>query len=74
MCPDTPIILVGTKSDLRSMTNEAITQQELKDQIANYDLSASCETSSKQWRDNNVKKAFYQAAKIACFNKYDDDI
>lgn len=30
VCPDTPIILIGTKSDLRNSTDNAVTLDELQ--------------------------------------------
>ena len=73
VCPDTPIILVSTKSDLRKNAATAITAQQLKAR-SESDFQGWCETSSKEWRDDNVKKAFYSAAKMACENKYDEDL
>ena len=73
VCPNTPILLVSTKSDLRQFANanETVSERELESQKQN-DFMDWRETSSKNWRnDDNVKKAFYQAANIAFLQKYD---
>ena len=67
---NTPIILVGTKSDLRAHTAQAISKQELLTKYANDDFASQCETSSRAWQDHNVNRAFNMAISTAYYNKY----
>ena len=60
VCPNTPIILVSTKSDLRvNASNQVTVSKEELEQKKLNDLQGWCETSSKAWQDDNVKKAFF---------------
>ena len=70
VCPTTPIILVGTKSDMRADAESPISTQELERAKQDYAFSAFCETSSKEWTDHNVNKAFLKAIQCAYFFKY----
>ena len=49
VCKETPIILVGTKTDLRSSTANPITRQMLQNKCDEMGLQAIVETSSKEW-------------------------
>jgi len=49
VCKETPIMLVGTKSDLRSVTAEPITLQDLQNKCDEMGMQAVVETSSKVW-------------------------
>ena len=48
-CPDQPIIMIATKSDLRAVATDALTLDELKCCVNLLDLQAVVETSSKEW-------------------------
>ena len=74
VCTDTPIILVGTKSDLRGASPQPITEAELKAKANEMGLQAVCETSSKLWQDHNVNRAFQTAIRTAYYNKYPNEI
>ena len=52
-------MLVGTKSDLRSVTANPVTLQDLQNKCDEMGLQAVVETSSKVWQDHNVNKAFH---------------
>ena len=49
VCKETRIMLVGTKSDLRSVTAEPITLQDLQNKCDEMGMQAVVETSSKVW-------------------------
>jgi len=70
VCNEAPIMLVGTKSDLRTVTAEPITLQDLKNKSDEMGLQAVVETSSKEWRDHNVNKAFHNAIRLGYYNRY----
>ena len=53
--------LVGTKSDLRDSSATPITPRELRFWEADLGLQGVCETSAKEWHDNNVEEAFNKA-------------
>ena len=73
VCPDAPIILVGTKADLRGNL-ETVTGQDLKQKSEDMGLQASCETSAKDWQDHNVNKAFLKAIRTGFYFKYPTDL
>ena len=70
VCKDAPIILIGTKSDLREASANPITQQDLENKANEQGFQAWCETSSKNWEDYNVNKAFLKAIRTGFLNKY----
>ena len=64
---------MGTKKDLR--THNDITLAELESKRVQQGLENVCETSSKEFRDDeNVSKAFRMAIRMAYYNKYPDDM
>ena len=74
VCPDTPIILIGTKSDLRGSVENPVTLNELQAKAREMGFQACCETSSKEWQDHNVNKAFQKAIRTGYLNKYPESI
>ena len=58
VCPDTPIILIGTKSDMMNVVANSITANDLQRKSDSEGLQGFCLTSSKAWQDHNVNKAF----------------
>ena len=66
VCPDAPIILVGTKSDLRV----EVSGSDLKQKSLELSLQAFCQTSIKNWRDKNVNTAFLKAIRTGFYHKY----
>ena len=71
---DAPILMIGTKSDMRSDDSEQCTPSDQLRQMSQE--SGFCdyiETSSKNWQDKNVMKAFQKAINIAYRSKYDED-
>ena len=73
ICPHSPIILVGTKSDLKSMP-DALTSPEMEKKSGDMGFQATMETSSKEWHDDNVNLAFQVAIRTAYFHKYPDEL
>ena len=67
-------MLVGTKSDLRSVTASPITLQDLKEKESEMGLQGVVETSSKEWQNHNVNKAFHAAIRLGYYNKYPDEL
>ena len=49
VCPDAPIILVGTKADLRGIPVDSVSGQDLKQKSDDMGLQDFCETSAKNW-------------------------
>ena len=74
VCKDIPIILVGTKSDLRADSANPISKQELQQKVKDEGLQGFCETSSKNWQDHNVSAAFMKAIRAGYYNKYPDEM
>ena len=70
---DAPIILMATKMDLRESINDAITGEEVKKKSKEMGFQGYHQTSSKEWEDFNVQKAFNNTIKVAIFNKYEGD-
>ena len=70
--PRAPILLVGTKKDMRSDSEGCIPKAELEQQSREMGFQGIVETSSKEWQDTNIKKAFNQAIKLAYYHKYPD--
>ena len=68
--PDAPIILVGTKSDLREYASSPITLDELRALQTQLGLQGVCETSAKEFSDNNVQKAFNKALTAGMYFAY----
>ena len=71
--PAKPIALILTKSDLAGECEEPITLEELREKSKQEGLQYAAETSSKQWEDHNVHKAFTKVLSIAYRNKYGDE-
>ena len=67
---DAPVVLVGTKSDMRDGEEDCLTKEDLDQQSIEHGFSDTLETSSKNWQDKNVKKAFNRAIKLAYYWKY----
>lgn len=74
VCKETPIILIGTKSDLRAVTANPITERDLQSKAEEMGLQATCETSSKVWQDHNINKAFHSAIRLGYYNKYPEEL
>ena len=64
--PDAPILLVGTKSDLQGPVTEA----NLRAKMQERGLTGVCLTSSKEYHDHNVNKAFQTAIRTGFYSKY----
>ena len=71
--PAKPIALILNKGDLASECEEPITLEELREKSTEEGLQYAAETSSKQWEDHNVHKAFTKVLSIAYRNKYGDE-
>ena len=76
VCPDTPILLIRTKQDLLEHLEEAdlVTDAMIEKKCREEALQGSESTSSKEWHDFNVHKAFVKAISTGYYNKYDEDI
>ena len=68
-----PILLIATKSDLASFSDDPITLSDLKKKNQQEGFQGFSRTSSKAWEDHNVHKAFTKALATALRLKYDDD-
>ena len=66
-----PMILVLTKSDLQEMCDNAVTYEMIKQAKDEQGLQGHCQTSSKEWNDFNVHKAFVRSICTAYFAKYE---
>lgn len=66
-----PIILILTKSDLEDAIDEPVKFEELKEVYEAESYQAAMKTSSKEWEDFNVHKAFNKTLTIAYLNKYE---
>ena len=75
--PDKPMILILTKSDMLSeelKESHYVTYEQVKTAKDTHGLQGCCQTSSKQWQDFNVHKAFVRTICAGYFNKYDDKL
>ena len=72
---DVPIIMLSTKKDLRDhlKAGETISSDEMKKAKKENGLIGLHDTTSKEWKDFNVHKAFNKSIKAAINYKYDDD-
>ena len=71
---EVPIVLIITKKDLRLIRpDETVSTDEFKEVKKRFNLTAMHETSSKDWEDFNVHKAFQKAIKTALDVKYGCD-
>ena len=70
VCPKSPILLVGTKKDKPMQ----ITEQQLREKVSAEGLQGQCMTSSKQYQDENVNKAFQYAIRLGYYFKYPQDL
>ena len=63
VCSQAPIILILTKSDLTGMVdeNDEVTFEMMKQKSQTGGFQGACQTSSKEWEDFNVHKAFTKA-------------
>ena len=71
--PAKPIALILTKSDLAGECEEPITLEELREKSTHEGLQYAAETSSKQWDDHNVHKAFAKVFSLAYRSNYGDE-
>ena len=71
---DVPIILVLTKSDLQEMCDDAVTYDMIKKAKDENGLQGHCQTSSKEWQDFNVHKAFVRTICTGYFAKYEEKL
>ena len=77
VCSDSPIILVGTKFDLRdenSSDNQSVSTILLKQKSKSLGCQAVCETSSKEYHNHNVSKAFQTAIRTGFYYKYPQEL
>ena len=58
ICPDIPIVLALTKSDLQDAVPDCVTEQELINKMERLGLQGAWVTSSDHWENFNVHKAF----------------
>ena len=68
-----PILLIMTKSDLAELSEEPITVPALKQKSIENGFQGYSKTSSKEWEDHNVHKAFTKALATALQAKYESD-
>ena len=72
-CPEKPILLVLTKSDLEEAIDDEdskVTFAQIRTAQKAHQLIGSSKTSSKEWNDFNVHKAFNKALTAAYKAKY----
>ena len=67
-----PILLVLTKSDLIESLDEPVTLEDLADKSKTDNFQGEMATSSKEWHDFNVHKAFNKVLQAAYLMKYGD--
>ena len=76
--PSMPIMLVLTKADLLEYMEEnepqRVTNEDINAKMEEQQLQGTSMTSSKNWEDFNVHKAFVKAISTAYFNKYEHNI
>ena len=65
------MMLVLTKSDLQEMCDNAVTYEMIKQAKEEQGLQGHCQTSSKEWNDFNVHKAFVRSICTGYFAKYE---
>ena len=68
---DRPIALVLTKSDLADNIDDAVTGDEMNDKMNEVGATLTALTSSKEWEDFNVHKAFNKMLASAYTYKYE---
>ena len=66
-----PIILILTKSDLAVNATDPVTEEELVDYQKEQNYQGASSTSSREWEDFNVHKAFNKTLTTAYALKYD---
>lgn len=64
-------MLILTKKDLAEYVDDPVTYDMIKEQKLTQGLQGCSQTSSKEWEDFNVHKAFNQAISTAYYNKFD---
>ena len=69
--PEKPIALLLTKSDLADIVDDAVTEDDINEKKTELGLNAAAATSSKEWEDFNVHKAFNKALAAAYAFKYE---
>ena len=69
VCAKTPILLFGTKTDLRADDRDAITHDELEQAWREFKLQGMREVSSKNFQDRNISTAFNRAFLTAFYNR-----
>ena len=76
VCPNAPIMIVLTKGDLVEYLDEhkRVTLDMVKQQVTKESCQGSSQTSSKEWEDFNVHRAFVQAIGTGYFSKYDEEL
>ena len=63
--PNAAIMLVATKTDLRDGETACLTYEEFAHKKDELGFQVFCETSAKNWQDENVKNVFNRAIKLA---------
>ena len=61
-----------TKQDLADQIDNAVTMEEIYEAQEQHSLQISAGTSSKEWEDFNVHKAFTKTLTFAYKYKYED--
>ena len=76
VCPNTPILLILTKIDLEDYTSPelVVSTDEIKQKTKDMALQGFCQTSSKEWKDFNVHKAFVQAICTGYYAKFGTEL
>ena len=73
-----PIMLVMTKTDLvpylEDAETEYVTKEMAEEKKRTFNFTGISFTSSKEWEDHNVHKAFDDAIAAAYYLKYNEDL
>ena len=64
-------MLILTKSDLHDFVDEPVEFDALKKAANDGGFQGACKTSSKEWSDFNVHKAFNKTLTTAFIKKYE---
>ena len=69
--PSRPIAIILTKSDLEDQVEDPVTMDDINEAKNDYKLQISAATSSKEWENFNVHKAFNRTLTFAYMYKYE---
>ena len=70
--PSKPIAIILTKQDLIDAVDNAVTMEDIEEAKDAHSLQIMAGTSSKEWEDFNVHKAFTKTLTFAYNFKYID--